>query len=100
MAVGDLAADLFTPEGLDDMQLEGAAPLQLEVKSHQTRLGPFSVGEAARHITDAWRRQVGRFGRDRPLAVVLEHGIRGLESGDGEGITQGPMTRFVVTDLP
>ncbi len=95
MAVGDLAADLFTPEGLDDMQLEGAAPLQLEVKSHQTRLGPFSVGEAARHITDAWRRHVGRFGRDRPLAVVLENGIRGLESGDGEGITQGPMTRFV-----
>lgn len=94
LAAGELAADLLTPEGLDDFQLEGTTSWQVEVKSHQTRLGPFSLGAAAGHIADAWRRHAERFGEARPLVVVLENGMAGLDAEEAR-ITQSPLESLV-----
>ena len=41
IAAGELIADRLTPEGFDDLQLEGGEPIQFEVKSRQERRGPF-----------------------------------------------------------
>ena len=76
LSSGDLNADRLTPEGLDDLQLEGADPLQMEVKSRQNRLGPFPVGKAADHIAEAWIRHSDRFGDARRLVVLLERGCK------------------------
>ncbi|MXY44862.1 MAG: hypothetical protein F4Y50_12550 [Dehalococcoidia bacterium] len=82
LSSGDLNADRLTPEGLDDLQLEGADPLQMEVKSRQNRLGPFPVGKAADHIAEAWIRHSDRFGDARRLVVLLERGLQGFEPTD------------------
>ncbi len=80
LASGDLAIDSLTPEGFDDLQLDTADPVYVQVKSRQGRLGSFRAGEAARHIVDAWARHSQRFGASGRIVVVLEHGIAGWES--------------------
>ena len=54
LASRNLAMDSLTPEGFDDIQLDGPKPIQVEVKSRQGRLGRFPVATAAKHIVDAW----------------------------------------------
>ena len=85
LASGELAVDRIVPEGFDDLQLDAGAPVQVEVKSRQGRLGPFPVGVAARHIVDAWLRHVDRFGTGRRLIVVLERGLSPNPPMDRDG---------------
>ena len=94
LASGDLAIDSLTPEGFDDLQLDGPEPVQVEVKSRQGRLGRFPVAIAAKHIADAWRRHVGRFGTSRRLIVALEQGIEGWEHGTDDEMTEVPVARL------
>ena len=95
LASGDLAADRLIPEGFDDLQIEAADPVQVEVKSRQDRLGPFPVGVAASHIVDAWIHHSARFGTERRLVVVLEQGLAGFESGPDRTLTEIPIAQMV-----
>ena len=94
LASADLAIDSLTPEGFDDLQLDGPEPIQVEVKSRQGRLGRFPVATAAKHIVDAWLRHVGRFGTSRRLIVALEQGIEGWEHGTDDDMTEIPVDRL------
>ena len=77
IASGELVADRLTPEGFDDLQLEGNEAVQIEVKSRQERLGPFRMREAAGHIAKALSKHDKRFGTSRRLVIVLEQGMAG-----------------------
>ena len=87
--------DRIVPEGFDDLQVDADQPAQVEVKSRQGRLGPFSVVLAARHILDAWLRHVDRFGTDRRLMVVLERGLVGWESGFDQPVAEIPLSHLI-----
>lgn len=95
LASGDLSADRLTPEGFDDLQLDGSDPVQIEVKSRQTRLGPFPLGDAATHIVDAWLRHSERFGKrvgdSRRLVLVFEQGLEGFEPTAERGLVETPL---------
>ena len=91
LASGDLSADRLTPEGFDDLQLDGPDFVQMEVKSRQTRLGPFPLGDAATHIVDAWLRHSGRFGKGRRLVLVLEQGLEGFEPTAERALVETPL---------
>jgi hypothetical protein len=68
---------VLVPEGLDDMQIEGADETAVQVKSRVLRRGPFRPAEAAVHIVDAW---LADSGRTSPRAwVVLENGVKSTE---------------------
>lgn len=95
LASGDLAAERLIPEGFDDLQIEAADPLQVEVKSRQDRLGPFPVGVAANHIVEAWIKHSARFGTERRLVIVFEQGVAGLESGPDRTLTELPIAEIV-----
>ena len=95
LASGELGFDCLVPEGFDDLQLEAAEPVQVEVKSRQRRMGPFPVGEAASRIVDAWLRHMDRFGNSRRLVVVLEQGILGLEDSLEQPITEVRLSQIV-----
>jgi hypothetical protein len=66
-----------TPEGLDDLVLEGDDSADVQVKSRVDHLGPFPPRVAARHIVEAWNRHVSRPSPSAQLAVVLERGVEG-----------------------
>ncbi len=91
IASGNLASYSLIPEGLDDLQLEGPEPIQVEVKSRQGRLGPFSIGLAAKVIVDSWLKHVERFGCDKRLTVVFEQGIEGCYKSLTGPIKEIPM---------
>ena len=95
LASGELAVDRIVPEGFDDLQVDADQPAQVEVKSRQGRLGPFSVAVAARHIVDAWLRHVDRFGTARRLMVVLERGLEGWENGFEQPVAEIPLSRLI-----
>ena len=96
LSSGDLNADRLTPEGFDDLQLEGADPVQVEVKSRQHRLGPFPVGDAAKHMADAWLRHSERFGDSRRLVLLLEQGLGGFEPTPDRALVEIPLSQVVV----
>lgn len=64
-----------TPEGLEDLSVEGLRPLHVQVKSRQARLGKFPVGVACGHIVDAMLNHEERREPGAALVVVLERGI-------------------------
>ena len=94
IAAGIVACDRLVPEGLDDLQLEGPTPVQLEVKSRQGHLGPFPVGLAARHIVKAWSRDVPRFRTSWRLVVTIERGLAGWESAPEDRLTEIPLSQL------
>lgn len=79
VACGELDADSVTPEGLEDVVLEGATSWQIQVKSRVEHLGDFSPSLASHHVLDAWARHKKRDDGSR-LIVVLEHGVSGEPS--------------------
>ena len=95
MASGELVVDRLIPEGFDDLQLDAPEPVQMEVKSRQEHLGPFPIGRAASHIVNAWLRHIDRFGTDRRLVVVLEHGIVGWGGAPEDHLVEIPVARLV-----
>lgn len=94
MASGELAVETLTPEGLDDLQLDGQESIQIETKSRQSRLGQFPVSMAANHIVKAWLRHVGRFGTSRRLVVALEQGVEGWRSDPECRVDEVPLARL------
>ena len=95
LASGDLAFDRLVPEGLDDLQLEGTEPIQIEIKSRQGRIGPFPVGTAAKHIVNAWLRHADRFSSKKSLVVVLEQGLVGWENKSERPFAGIPITQLI-----
>ena len=45
MASAGIAADVLVPEGFEDMSVEGAGPLHVQVKSRVQHRGRFPVGK-------------------------------------------------------
>ena len=95
IAAGTLVADRLTPEGFDDLQLEGDEPVQFEVKSRQERRGSFLIREAARHIATAYSKHVERFGTSRRLVIVLERGIAGWDKPAKDPVTEMPLPQLM-----
>lgn len=77
IASGVIAEALLVPEGREDMWLDGPAQRVVQAKSRRPDLGEFPVGEAARHVVDAWQRQAERLRKGSRLVVVLETGVQG-----------------------
>lgn len=77
IASGETDAHTVTPEGLEDVVLEGSHIAHVQVKSRVAHLGGFSPRLASRHILDAWQRHRIGVRRDGRLIVVLERGIEG-----------------------
>lgn len=75
IASARITADALVPEGFEDMSVEGANPLHVQVKSRVQHLGPFPVAKATRHIFDAWERHLSRREHDSTLVVVFERGV-------------------------
>ena len=67
----------MTPEGFDDLVLDGDGSVDIQVKSRVEHLGAFPPRLAARHVIEAWGRHVGRPSPSGRLAVVLERGVEG-----------------------
>ncbi len=95
LASGGLSADSLIPEGIDDLQVEGPEPIQLEVKSRQTRVGPFPVKDGAPVIYESLVRHSERFGSGRKLKVVLEQGLVGLDAQEDDGIRALPLAKVL-----
>jgi hypothetical protein len=65
----------LTPEGLEDLSVEGPVTIQIQVKSRIDRRGAFSPREAAAAIVATW---IAHKSRSRPsdqLAVIFENDI-------------------------
>lgn len=77
IAASEIDASSITPEGLDDIVLEGAAPADIQVKSRVAHLGGFPPRLASRHILDAWHRHASGHPEIGRLVVVLERGVDG-----------------------
>lgn len=77
IASGETDAHTITPEGLEDIVLEGSGVVHLQVKSRVAHLGGFSPRLASRHILDAWQGHRSGVRSDGRLIVVLERGIEG-----------------------
>ncbi len=60
--------------------MEGASPLHVQVKSRVQHRGQFPVGEATKHILDAWEKHLNRGERDSALVIVFERGVRDEEN--------------------
>ena len=91
VASADLTVESLVPEGLDDLQVEGADPAQVEIKSRQLRLGPFSVGDSAPAICASLVRHWNRFGSARKLKIVFEQGLVGLDAAADEVVRALPL---------
>ena len=80
-----IAADVLVPEGFEDMSVEGASPLHVQVKSRVQHLGRFPVGDAVKHILKSWERHLSRGEDNSTLVVVFERGVRDEENLAGLG---------------
>ena len=77
VATGEIEAASITPEGLEDIVLEGSETTEIQVKSRVAHLGGFPPRLASRHILDAWDRHASRAPHGGRLVVVLERGVDG-----------------------
>lgn len=77
IACGETDAHTVTPEGLEDIVLEGSGVVHIQVKSRVAHLGGFSPRLASRHILDAWERHRDGVRNDGRLIVILERGVEG-----------------------
>ncbi|MBK5222034.1 MAG: hypothetical protein JJE52_03985 [Acidimicrobiia bacterium] len=105
VAAGDVAAASVTPEGLDDIVLEGDPSAEIQVKSRVEHLGRFPSRLASHHILDAWNRHAGRAREIGRLIVVLERGVDGEESLSSldqclaDSLGDGSVLRAALMDL-
>lgn len=85
IASARIAADALVPEGFEDMSVEGASPLHVQVKSRVQHLGRFPVRDAAKHILGSWEKHLSRGEDDSTLVVVFERGVSDEENLAGLG---------------
>lgn len=85
IASARIAADVLVPEGFEDMSVEGASPLHVQVKSRVQHLGRFPVGDAAKHILKSWEKHLRRAEDNSTLVVVFERGVSDEENRAGLG---------------
>jgi hypothetical protein len=80
--VGDLDVDEIIPEGFEDMTCGGQNGWHVQVKSRQSRVGDFPLGEATTDVLRAWNSHRARRKRGLPerLAVVFERPVDGEAS--------------------
>ena len=83
LGVGFAGSELLTPEGLDDLTVEGDRPLQMQVKSRYGGRRDFTASEVGRFIVALWithqRRDAaaGATAADDRFVLILERSING-----------------------
>ncbi len=83
LGVGIADGEQLTPEGLDDLTIEGDRPLQMQVKSRYGGRRDFTASEAAWFIVALWIRHQGRdsdagaAAADDRFVLILERSISG-----------------------
>lgn len=74
---GDLRLTHITPEGLEDLSCEGDDGAELQAKSRQQRIGPFTPSDVTDFIIEGWSKAVTYQTTHKPWVLVLERQIRG-----------------------
>jgi hypothetical protein len=70
----------IVPEGFEDIHVEGAEPLYVQVKSRQEQVGDFGVGKVVSFVKEMWDKRVRRLEEGVPdgrLLLVLERPVAG-----------------------
>lgn len=78
IAVGKINTGALVPESFDDFVLEGRGLKHISVKSRVPYRGSFPIGEACKHILDAWQKVKAVPSESQSLLVVMEGGIKGI----------------------
>lgn len=77
VADGSTISGELVPEGLEDISLEGDAPLDMQIKSRSEHLGLFSATKAADHVLDTFEKSENSRTATHRVAVFFENGIEG-----------------------
>jgi len=83
LGIGFVGSEQLTPEGLDDLTVEGDRPLQMQVKSRYGGRRDFTAVEAAWFIVALWIRHqrrdtaAGAAAADDRFVLILERSISG-----------------------
>lgn len=105
VAAAEIDAASITPEGLDDIVLEGDASVDIQVKSRVAHLGEFPPRLASHHILDAWNRHASRDPGIGRLIVVFERGVGGdenltsLDQSLADSLSDDSVLREALTNL-